>query len=121
MRSEKFWLLTANSIYGAAENQSPIAIFTTKEKLLEYIEASKASEPYKTGRYARTFIEGSLLYDYNGMTQGDYHVPEARCGTLVVNPCIHQLQFHEGDDWEGAERSPYPIDPAPPQQQAEAG
>jgi hypothetical protein len=106
------WLMTANPVRGRMENQSPLAIFTEREKAIAYYEASKLPEVEVVDGFYLTFREDSLLRWYNGRTIGDWHPPAVTYGYLVADPCIYDVQLwtqqvHDSMTITG----PYPVDP----------
>jgi hypothetical protein len=109
------WLMTANPVRGRMENQSPLAIFTAREKAIAYYEASKLFEVEVVDGFYLMFRKDSLLRWYNGHTIGDWHQPEDVLGRFVVNPCLYDVQLwtqqvHDSMTITG----PYPVDPELP-------
>ena len=60
------WMLTANSVFGRAENRTPIALFDSSADAERYIEQCRYVYPQRPiDGYYRSFRPDSLLFDYN--------------------------------------------------------
>ncbi len=112
----KIFMMTANPVMSSAETQTIVpAVFTTKEKMVEYEKNSRLQKREEIDGCWFTYKVGSVLRSFNGSSVGDYHRPESQFGEWCVNPCIFDVQFRELETKEGWDetlaKSGWPVDP----------